>query len=779
MENNDKISIDVELSGNGKNQIASLTESLNLLKNTVNGIAAPLNNISGNLNTLSNSISKYSESISKAVDQTKELGKTGGDTSNKVSDMISSFATWRGIIDLVAKGLTGMEAALTGGLVILTTFAPEIIKFVSSLFKGKDAIDQAKMSISNLNQALEDTDYSKAIRQVSELKINIGLAKNGFIDKKKVLNQYNETIGKTMGQVNNLNDAENKLLKNGDAYIKMTLYKATAQLALQDAAKKAYEAEQIKLKTDDESLTFWDKLVDIANRNAGAAGPGAPGAIDAWKQADKDKQRMAKDNRKETLTEINKQKDAFLDIAKNFQQKASELAKQSGFDFFNGTQTESNNNSKPKRKIIPKPSSKTTSRGLEAIETKAMDFTKSFALDQQHYEKEQALLDDQLKNKLISEEAYQQKSDQLKDQFHQLVGNKVRNFYEIDLNEAQKHLENLATIQKHDSVMQQDEHDLKKAILPGDQLKAEQTLIDHKYAYEIALAEGNKEKIKQLEEEKEKEKTEIAQRYEEQRKAFALQTAQKVSDNAFSILKGNIQSQADAKIKGLETQKQAELNNSSLTANQKRAIEDKYKKKEAEEKVKAFKAEQRASILQAVINGALAITKATSQTGVLAPFVIPGIIVETALQVATIAKQKAPQYGKGGVHYQSDGRGALLSGYSRTDDTNAYLRSGEAVVVSEAMRNPWARNLVSAINVAHGGRDFSIGNPGRGYAIGGIFTDGGNANRYYSAPANDAKDLANTLAYQMINNFPPIYVDVKDVNNQQNILAQTVNRVNL
>jgi hypothetical protein len=148
-----------------------------------------------------------------------------------------------------------------------------------------------------------------------------------------------------------------------------------------------------------------------------------------------------------------------------------------------------------------------------------------------------------------------------------------------------------------------------------------------------------------------------------------------------------------------------------------------------------------------------------------------------AASIATIAKQK-PGFAAGGQYF-SDGRGALLPGYSRTDNTNAYLRSGEAVVVSEAMRNPWARNLVSAINVAHGGRDFSAPNTGRGYAIGGIFTDGGNANRYYNQPVNDIKDMANTLAYQMINNFPPIYVDVKDVNNQQNILAQTVNRVNL
>lgn len=68
--------------------------------------------------------------------------------------------------------------------------------------------------------------------------------------------------------------------------------------------------------------------------------------------------------------------------------------------------------------------------------------------------------------------------------------------------------------------------------------------------------------------------------------------------------------------------------------------------------------------------------------------------------------------------------------------------------------DPWARNLVSAINVAYGGRDFSVPNLTRGYAVGGIFTDGGNANRYYNQPVNDQKNLANTVAYQMINNFP-------------------------
>ncbi len=313
---------------------------------------------------------------------------------------------------------------------------------------------------------------------------------------------------------------------------------------------------------------------------------------------------------------------------------------------------------------------------------------------------------------------------------------------------------------------------------PAAELQAQKDLITDRYAYEIDQAKGNAVKIKLLTTQREQEISAISQQAAQQRKAFIMQVAQQASGAAFSIIKNSISSSSEAKIKSLEQDKAAELSNTSLTATQKKAIEDKYKAKEAAEKAKAFKEQQLVAISQAIINGALAITKVTAQSGVLAPLVIPGIIAETAIQVATIAAQKTPKFAKGG-QYVSDGRGAVLPGYSRTDNTNAYLRSGEAVVVSEAMRNPWARNLVSAINVAHGGRDFATPNTGKGYAVGGIFTDGGNANRYYSQPMNNQKDLANTIAYQLINNFPPIYVDVKDVNNQQNILAQTVNRVNL
>ncbi|MBS1519543.1 MAG: hypothetical protein JST50_00995 [Bacteroidetes bacterium] len=262
-------------------------------------------------------------------------------------------------------------------------------------------------------------------------------------------------------------------------------------------------------------------------------------------------------------------------------------------------------------------------------------------------------------------------------------------------------------------------------------------------------------------------------------RASIIDSTQKTADSIFSIMTKSNDSRRDYDVAKNEKARKAAIAAAGDDKAAVAAINQKYDKLENAAKNKAFKADQNAARAQAIINGAIAITKAEATLGPIAGTIAIGVIAaQTAAQLAIISKQQPPALAKGG-YFKSDGKGAVLPGYSRTDNTNAYLRSGEAVVVSEAMRDPWARNLVSAINVAFGGRDFSVPNLSRGYAVGGIFTDGGNTNRYYNQPVNDQKNLANTVAYQMINNFPPVYVDVKDINNQQNILAQTINRVNL
>jgi hypothetical protein len=768
MADKNKISIDVEVNAEGQQQINQYSDAFEKLNNSISNLSNPIS-------SLDKDLSKLTDSIDKLNSQNQTFASSGNQVKDTIENVSSTFSKFETIIKLVKTSFASLEGAMTGGLTLIAAFGPEILEFITSLTKGKDAIDKAKLSLTTMNNALQSSDYSNAIKQVSELKINVDLAKKGFLDKKEVLQQYNSTIGKTMGQVSNLNDAEAKINKNGPAYIKMTLLKASAQLALQEAAKKSYEAQQDALKSDDDSLNFWDKTKYYLKSGITATF-GGPGAVNV--DAEIDKIKLAKQRRAEAVTDAKKQRDAFIALAAGYEKEAAKTSKDSGFDFFNGEMSPGGTGSKKKKPKVAKPQFDPDVQKeltLKQMQQTADDFNKQLDQQNNNYAVELDGLKDQLDKKLITQDAYFDAWAKLQDKYHTGISESIKLFNEQDLAQAQQHQQELVEAQKiHD-----DQHNVNKAILPANKLAAEKQLIIDKYNFEIQKAAEAGKDTSAIREQYQQEMIATDKKYTQERKDLELQAAQQLSNQAFSILQNSIKSKSDAQVKQLETQKTAELSNSSLTSAQKQAIEDKYKKKEAAVKTKAFKDEQKASILQAVINGALAITKASAQAGMLSAFVIPGIIAETAIQVATIAAQKAPQYAKGGIHYKSDGRGALLSGYSRTDNTNAYLRSGEAIVVSEAMQNPFARNLVSAINVAYGGRDFSMTNPSRGYAIGGIFTDGGNSNRYYNQPVNDQKDLANTIAYQMINNFPPVYVDVKDVNNQQNILAQTVNRVNL
>src|SRR5690606_33240048 len=87
-----------------------------------------------------------------------------------------------------------------------------------------------------------------AVIQVNNLRNALDLSKKGVIDKKSVVEEYNKTIGQTTGTLKTFDEVERFLIENADNYIKMTLYKAAANKALEEAALSALEAEKTRLK---------------------------------------------------------------------------------------------------------------------------------------------------------------------------------------------------------------------------------------------------------------------------------------------------------------------------------------------------------------------------------------------------------------------------------------------------------------------------------------------------------------------------------------------------
>ncbi|SDE89205.1 hypothetical protein SAMN05216464_110209 [Mucilaginibacter pineti] len=781
------------------NKAKEYKDAMDALKTSIVGVNSKLpefsDGLEAGLKAIGEKLPEVVEAMTKLNAQNKELAASGQKPVSVLSQLASSMFSWNSIISV--------------GITLLTTYSGAIINWVSELIKGEtrlsafgkamkdnaiiaDAMIQTRLrgaqsaqgeltALNSLYRATQDHN----VKLTDRIKI-IDELKDQWPNTFKALKDETILTGKASNEYKNLKE---QILAAAYAEAYKNKITSNASRALENEQKIAKErANNLKIlaqqkKTNDEIDALSPKSYDSAatqfSKNFLLAHGVKEPYTNEWEKQKKllaESDKVIYDLHSDTKL-LNTENDKLADSVEKLTVKygASVLAKGDSAkkleQSFKQSTPEQTNSLAAAEKAYH-------DFQLKQIQDTANGLAKKIESQKNSYTEEQATLKRLYDNKLLSQEDYSKESQQLEEKYHIGLGEIVKRMDADELAKVQQQQKDLVDAQQQKDVIDKDQHNVDKA-LPWNKLEAEKQLITDKYNFEIQKAAEAGKDTAEIRLQYEQAITDATKKNEQDRKDFAVKAAQQISDKAFSIIGNNIKSSSDAKIRGLEQDKAAELSNKSLTATQRKAIEAKYQKQEAAEKVKAFKAEQKASILQAVVNGALAITKATSQAGVLAPLVIPGIIASTAIQVATIAAQKAPQYAKGGLHYQSDGRGALLPGYSRTDNTNAYLRSGEAVVVSEAMRNPWARNLVSAINVAHGGRDFSAPNTGSGYAIGGIFTDGGNANRYYNQPVNDVKDLANTLAYQLINNFPPIYVDVKDVNNQQNILAQTVNRVNL
>lgn len=102
--------------------------------------------------------------------------------------------------------------------------------------------------------------------------------------------------------------------------------------------------------------------------------------------------------------------------------------------------------------------------------------------------------------------------------------------------------------------------------------------------------------------------------------------------------------QLEEKLKQLQREREAELSNQNLTATQKAAINEKYRKQEADIKRKEFEADKAAKIVQAIIAMALAVVKALPN-----PITAALAASAGAAQVALITAQPTPRfYAKGG-----------------------------------------------------------------------------------------------------------------------------------
>ena len=777
-----KISIDVQLNTDAQQQVEQYKASFDSLRTSVNNLGKPISDLSASINSLDKDISKFANSVSKLNSQNQASVSIGEKLKSNVEGLTSSYKAWKEAIaatELVSEGWVGILAA---GLSVLTQYAPQILDWISNITKSNTvltaytkALKDYKIIMDALNSTRAEGE-ADAQKELTRLKLLYNATQDHTLalkDRKKIAQELKDMYPDTLGKLSTEAILAGKAKKSYDELTQSIIASSQARAAENRMTKNSErklgnEAQLEQLKKEQavyeselqKAQTEYNEYRKNPTIGGSTLTPGMDSEADRLYNAMagiRDSLNKTKDSISHLNTDsklLNKQNEvlakSIVDNTGKYGVKVMGITKQS-------INKQINYSSSAKQKLdnnLSEAEQKQQEAVMKQLQMTNNAYAQAALAEDQHYKDEKAKLKQMLDDKLISLSQYNKEAQKIETEHKESMGAILDKFIRDDSVKTTDLQNKLVELQA-------------KSIGP-DKIESQLNMANAINVKRIDLEQQYQDKV-----------TKKVKLSAEERAKIEKDAAQKISDSAFSIISKNIGAQSDAKVKALEADKALELNNKSLTSAQKQAIELKYKKQENAVKMKAFKSEQKASIAQAIINGAIAITKSEADLGPIAGTIaIAAIIANTAAQVATITAQKPPAMAKGG-YFKSDGKGAVLSGYSRADDTNAFLRSGEAVVVSEAMRDPWARNLVSAINVAYGGRDFSVPNLSRGYAVGGIFTDGGNANRYYNQPVNDQKNLANTVAYQMVNNFPPVYVDVKDINNQQNILAQTINRVNL
>jgi len=206
-------------------------------KNVLSGVQSGFGAISGTL-------SLFGEK-SEFVEESLEKVKTALEISEGISNIGKAAQAFK---------LLGVAISETGiGLILIGLVAVvELIKKWNEETKGlTDSEREAAAAQKLLNDTIKEaqSEYVKAVVSINDIKQHIELARQGFFSKKKVLEEYNETMGQTTGVVKAYSDVEAKM-SNPDVvkdYVESMEKRALANIALQKSAQNSFDAEQARI----------------------------------------------------------------------------------------------------------------------------------------------------------------------------------------------------------------------------------------------------------------------------------------------------------------------------------------------------------------------------------------------------------------------------------------------------------------------------------------------------------------------------------------------------
>jgi hypothetical protein len=224
---------------------------------------------------VANNLNPLLESFQRLGERSKEAGSSIG------KELVSALT-----------GPAGIGVALSAATFLFLKFGDEISSFITQKVGGLNT------ALSTEIKVFDDASkaYVKASTDIGSLNEAHEQYKNGLITKESFLKQFNSTLADTIAKTNDLSTAEKFLTENSEAYVKMIFYKAVAQEAAAQAAKK--QVEQLALEELPPTPTIGQRALAFVS----------PGGTSGEDIAEKDRKKAIKNLQYDTYVfqEINK-----------------------------------------------------------------------------------------------------------------------------------------------------------------------------------------------------------------------------------------------------------------------------------------------------------------------------------------------------------------------------------------------------------------------------------------------------------------------------------------
>lgn len=241
-----KLGTDTQKTGDGLNNLPKKTHSaakgFDALGNSINQVTREFPAFAFSAQTgflaVSNNIPILLDSINQLKQANIELAKEGKATIPVFKQVIASLFSWQTALSLLIS--------------FTVLYGKEIGNFIASLFSASDSVDTLTMRVNALNEAYNSKELSSSVKSLVELRTNLNLAKDGYISKEGVLKTYNEQFGKVLGTTNDVNVAEQNLIKATPALLQAYAQRAASAKLTADASDTLIEIQKVSKAIDDE-----------------------------------------------------------------------------------------------------------------------------------------------------------------------------------------------------------------------------------------------------------------------------------------------------------------------------------------------------------------------------------------------------------------------------------------------------------------------------------------------------------------------------------------------